>query len=194
MRLLHVLHLPHPILTNYNLERLRHMSQGDFQAKTLPMLFDVSGGLEAMEAALERLNRMADEAVRSGYPLIILTDRGVDRERAPIPSLLATGSVHHHLIREGTRNNVGLIVETGEAREVHHFALLLGYGATAVNPYLAFETQVSEDTAMASPSETLCVDVIPDVVINPAAGIVIRLRLYHPPSSASMPSGSTTAR
>ena len=147
-RTTHVLHLPHPIVTNYNLERLRHVSQGDFQAKTLPMLFRVSEGAAGLEKDLEQLNKQAANAVRQGYSLIILTDRGVDPIHAPIPSLLATASVHHHLIREGTRNNVGLIVETGEAREVHHFALLVGYGATAINPYLAFETLVDEDTGL----------------------------------------------
>ncbi len=142
----HVLRLPHPILTNYELEKLRHVTVGDFQAKTLPMLFMAADGAPGMEKALENLNVQADRAVRSGYSLIILTDRGVDREHAPIPSLLATASVHYHLIREGTRNSMGLIVETGEAREVHHFALLTGYGATAINPYLAFETQVGGNT------------------------------------------------
>ncbi|MCZ6557462.1 MAG: glutamate synthase large subunit [SAR324 cluster bacterium] len=142
----HVLCLPHPILTNYELEKLRHVTVGDFRAKTLPMLFPVRDGAGAMEGALEALNTEVDQAVRAGYSLIILTDRGVDHDHAPIPSLLATASVHYHLIREGTRNSMGLIVETGEAREVHHFALLAGYGATAVNPYLAFETQVGENT------------------------------------------------
>jgi glutamate synthase domain-containing protein 2/glutamate synthase domain-containing protein 1/glutamate synthase domain-containing protein 3 len=149
----HVLHLPHPIVTNYNLERLRNVSQGDFQAKTLPILFPVDADAGAMERALEELNARVDEAVQQGYSLIILTDRGVDRDTAPIPSLLAVGSVHHHLIRRGTRNNVGLIVETGEAREVHHFALLLGYGATAINPYLAFETLVDEETELKTSAE-----------------------------------------
>ncbi|HKI99162.1 MAG TPA: glutamate synthase large subunit [bacterium] len=158
----HVLHLPHPILTNYNLERLRHVGQGDFQAKTLPMLFKAASGPEAMEQALDDLNRRADEAVRQGYSLIILTDRGVDRDTAAIPSLLAVGSVHHHLIRQGTRNNVGLIVETGEAREVHHFALLMGYGATAVNPYLAFETLVDEETELKTSAE----DEVPKPIQN----------------------------
>jgi glutamate synthase domain-containing protein 2/glutamate synthase domain-containing protein 1/glutamate synthase domain-containing protein 3 len=142
----HVLRLPHPILTNYDLERLRHVTVGDFQAKTLPMLFDVHKGTEAMEEALDDLNRKADQAVRQGYSLIILTDRGVDSGHAPIPSLLATSSVHHHLIRNGNRTNVALVVETGEAREVHHFSLLVGYGASAVNPYLAFETLVDQNT------------------------------------------------
>ena len=147
-RTTHVLHMPHPIITNYNLEKLRHVSQGDFQAKTLPILFKASDGVAGLEKALETLSQRADQAVRQGYPLIILTDRGVDPYHAPIPSLLATGSVHHRLIREGTRNNVGLIIETGEAREVHHFAMLVGYGATAINPYLAFETLVDENTEL----------------------------------------------
>ncbi|MDH4224155.1 MAG: glutamate synthase large subunit [Deltaproteobacteria bacterium] len=144
-RTAHVLHIPHPILTNYDLEKLRHVTVGDFQAKTLPMLFPAAEGAQGLEKALARLTGEVDQAVRQGYSIIILTDRGVDRDWAPIPNLLAASSVHHHLIREGTRNNVGLIVETGEAREVHHFALLIGYGATAVNPYLAFETLVDED-------------------------------------------------
>ncbi|MDH4248719.1 MAG: glutamate synthase subunit alpha, partial [Deltaproteobacteria bacterium] len=145
-----VLMLPHPILTNYDLERLRHVAQGNYQAKTLPMLFPVKDGVAGMKQALEQLAREVDKAVRAGYSLLILTDRGVDQEYAAIPSLLATASIHYHLIREGTRNNVGLIVETGEAREVHHFALLIGYGATAINPYLAFETLVDEETPLKS--------------------------------------------
>ena len=143
-----VLRIPRNIFTNYELEKLRHVSVGNFQAKTLPMLFRAAEGAAGMEEVLEDLNRKADEAVRSGYSLIILTDRGVDRDHAAIPSLLATASVHHHLIRNGARGNVGLIVETGEAREVHHFALLAGFGATAINPYLAFETLVGENAQL----------------------------------------------
>ncbi|MDH5752192.1 MAG: glutamate synthase large subunit [Deltaproteobacteria bacterium] len=148
-----VLMLPHPVLTNYDLERLRNVSQGDFHSKTLPILFRATDGAAGMDKALESLNRKVDSAVRDGYTLIILTDRGVDSDNAPIPSLLAVASVHHHLIRQGTRNNVGLIVETGEARETHHFALLMGYGATAVNPYLAFETLVDVETHFRSQQE-----------------------------------------
>src|SRR6185312_15139365 len=87
-----------------------------------------------------QLKRQANAAVDAGYTIVILSDRGADRERAPIPSLLATAGVHHHLVRKGSRTRCGLVVETGEAREVHHCALLLGYGAGVVNPYLAFET------------------------------------------------------
>jgi hypothetical protein len=89
---------------------------------------------------MEDLCRRASSAVASGHSLIVLSDRGIDKQHAPIPSLLATAGVHHHLVREGTRTKCALIVESGEAREVHHMALLLGYGAAAINPYLAFET------------------------------------------------------
>ncbi len=135
----HTLKLPHPILTNRDLEKIRRVSWGDFLATTLPTLFRVDGGAE-MERALDDLCRSASRAVKSGYTLLILSDRGIDDEVAPIPSLLALSAVHNHLVREKTRNQVALIVESGEPREVMHFALLLGYGASAVNPYLAIET------------------------------------------------------
>jgi glutamate synthase (ferredoxin) len=129
-----------PILDNLDLARIRHVDMPGFRATTVPMLFPVAEGGEGLARALEDLCRHASEAVAQGYTYLILSDRGVDRHRAPIPALLATAGVHHHLIREGSRVKVGLIIETGEAREVHHMALLLGYGAGAVNPYLAFET------------------------------------------------------
>ena len=116
------------------------MSWGDFLATTLPMLFRVEGGEKQLEQAVENALPSASLAIKSGYTLLILSDRGVDEEYAPIPSLLALSAVHNHLIREKTRNQVALIVESGEPREVMHFALLLGYGASAVNPYLAIET------------------------------------------------------
>src|SRR6266536_5687808 len=90
--------------------------------------------------ALEEVKQRASDAVEAGYTIIILSDRGADRDLAPIPSLLATAAVHHHLVRQGTRTRCGLVVESGDAREVHHCALLLGYGAGVVNPYVAFET------------------------------------------------------
>ena len=104
------------------------------------MLFRVEGGEKRLEEALESLCRRASLAIKSGYTLLILSDRGVDEEYAPIPSLLALSAVHNHLVREKTRTQVALIVETGEPREVMHFALLIGYGASAINPYLAIET------------------------------------------------------
>ena len=136
----HTLKLRHPVISNWRLEKLRRVSWGNFLATSLPMLFRVNGGDKHLEEAIETLCRRASLAIKSGYTLLILTDRGVDHEYAPIPSLLALSAVHNHLIREGTRNQVALIVESGEPREVMHFALLLGYGASAVNPYLAIET------------------------------------------------------
>ncbi len=136
----HTLRLPHPILTNAHLEKLRRVSRGDFLATTLPMLFAVEEGTRGLKRALDALCRRASLSIKSGYTLIILSDRGVDHDYAPIPSLLALTAVHNHLVREGTRTQVALIIESGEPREVMHFALLIGYGASAVNPYLAIET------------------------------------------------------
>ena len=136
----HTLKLPHPILTNYDLEKLRRLSWGDFLATTLPALYRAEGGEAELERAVDGLCRRASLAIKSGYTLLILSDRGIDQEYAAIPSLLALSAVHHHLIREGSRTQVALIVESGEPREVMHFCLLIGFGASAVNPYLAIET------------------------------------------------------
>ncbi|MGE5488286.1 MAG: glutamate synthase large subunit [bacterium] len=136
----HTLKLEHPVLTNYDLEKLRRVSRGDFLATTLPTLFRAAGGHKELERALEGLCRRASLAIKSGYSLLILSDRGIDEDYAAIPSLLALSAVHNHLVREKTRTLVALIVESGEPREVMHFALLIGYGASAVNPYLAIET------------------------------------------------------
>jgi glutamate synthase (NADPH) large chain len=136
----HTLKLPDPLLTNRDLEKLRRVSQGDFLATTLPMLFRVEGGEEELERALTSLCRRASLAIKSGYSILILSDRGFDEQDAPIPSLLALTAVHNHLVREETRTQVALVVETAEPREVMHYCLLIGYGASAVNPYLAIET------------------------------------------------------
>jgi glutamate synthase (NADPH/NADH) large chain len=136
----HTLKLPHPILTNRDLEKLRRVSRGDLLATTLPALFRGSDGEAGMKRALDELCQRASLAVKSGYTLLILSDRGVDKEYAPIPSLLALAAVHNLLVREETRTQVALIIESGEPREVMHFALLIGYGASAINPYLAIET------------------------------------------------------
>ncbi len=135
-----VIELPQPVLTNDDLERLRWVDKNHFQARTIPIVFKASLGENRMANALERIRRQASEAVQEGYNVIVLSDKPIDSDHAAIPSLLAVAAVHHHLIREGTRSQCGIIIETGEAREVHHFALLLGYGASAINPYLAFET------------------------------------------------------
>ena len=136
----HTLKLLEPILTNRDLEKMRRVSQGDFLATMLPMLFRVDGGEKELERALDGLCRRASLAIKSGYTIIILSDRGVDEEYAAIPSLLALTAVHNHLIREKTRTQVALVVESGEPREVMHYCLLVGFGASAVNPYLAIET------------------------------------------------------
>jgi glutamate synthase domain-containing protein 2/glutamate synthase domain-containing protein 3 len=136
----HTLKLPHPILTNWDLEKLRRVSWGDFLATTLPTLFRVDGGKKELERSLDALCRRASLAIKSGYTVLILSDRGVDEEYAPIPSLLALAAVHNHLVRECTRTTVALVVESGEPREVMHYCLLIGYGASAINPYLAIET------------------------------------------------------
>jgi glutamate synthase domain-containing protein 2/glutamate synthase domain-containing protein 1/glutamate synthase domain-containing protein 3 len=136
----HTLRLPHPILTNRDLEKLRRVSSGDLLATTLPALFRAEDGETGLKHALDDLSNRAAHAVNSGYTLLILSDRGVDPTFAPIPSLLAMAAVHNRLVREKTRTQVALIIESGEPREVMHFALLIGYGASAINPYLAFET------------------------------------------------------
>src|SRR5580704_13070697 len=136
----HTLKLPHPILTNRDLAKLRRVGQGDFLAATLSIVFRVGGGAEDLQRSLDALCRSASLAIRDGCTLLILSDRGVDEEYAPIPSLLALTAVHNHLVRERTRTQVALIIESGEPREVMHFALLIGYGASAINPYLAVET------------------------------------------------------
>src|SRR6202142_1762917 len=136
----HTLKMRPPAISNWRLEKLRRVSWGNFLAPSLPMLFRVKGGEKPLEEAIETLCRRASLAIKSGYTLLILSDRGVDKEYAPIPSLLALSAVHNYLSREGSRTQVALIVETGEPREVMHYCLLLGYGARAVNPYLAMET------------------------------------------------------
>ncbi len=136
----HTLKLPHPILTNRDLEKLRRVSSGDLLATTLPALFRAADGEAGLRRSLDELSARAAHAVHSGYTLLIISDRGVDPTYAPIPSLLAMAAVHNRLVREKTRTQVGLIIESGEPREVMHFALLIGYGASAINPYLAIES------------------------------------------------------
>ena len=136
----HTMKLPHPILTNRDLEKLRRVSSGDLLATTLPALFRAADGEAGLKHSLEDLSARAAHAVHSGYTLLIISDRGVDATYAPIPSLLAMAAVHNRLVREKTRTQVALIIESGEPREVMHFALLIGYGASAINPYLAIES------------------------------------------------------
>ena len=136
----HMLKLAHPLLTNRDLEKLRRVSHRDLLATTLSTLFRASEGEAGLKRALDELCQRASLAVRAGYSLLILSDRGVDKDYAPIPCLLALAAVHNLLVREETRTQVALITESGEPREVMHFALLSGYGASAINPYLAIES------------------------------------------------------
>jgi glutamate synthase (ferredoxin) len=132
--------LKQPILTNEELEKLRQVNRPGFKAETLPILFTAADGAKGLEGALNKLFAAADEAIAGGVNIIILSDHGVGVQNAPIPALLAVAGLHHHLIRHGMRGRVGLVLESGEPREVHHFALLIGYGCSAINPYLAFES------------------------------------------------------
>lgn len=138
-----VIKIKSPLLTNEELEKIRALDgtgPGGFKSITLPITFNIRQGVRGLELALSFLCMQADEATKDGNSILILSDRGVSRENAAIPALLAISAVHHHLIENSKRTQVGLILESGEPREVHHFALLIGYGAAAINPYLAFET------------------------------------------------------
>ena len=157
----HTLKIPHPILSNRDLEKLRRVSRGDMLASTLDAIFNVREGERGLKRSLDGLCRRASLAINSGYTLLILSDRGVDEDYAPIPSLLALTAVHNHLVREGTRTGVALIVESGEPREVMHYCLLIGYGASAINPYLAIETV--EDLAA---SGELPASITPEIAIK----------------------------
>lgn len=129
-----------PILTNQELASIKALACRRMKSVTLPILFDPSKGVDGMREALKELCEKAEEAARTDQNVLILSDRGVDANHAPIPALLAVAAVHNHLIRKVLRTEIGLILESGEPREVHHFCTLIGYGVTAINPYLAFET------------------------------------------------------
>jgi glutamate synthase (NADPH/NADH) large chain len=136
----HTVALKHPVLTNKDLEKIRSIDTGIFQAKTLQCYFRADGQPGSLKKALDRICRYAVDAVEDGFEVLILQDRAIDSEHAPIPSLLSTAAIHHHLIRKGYRGKVGIIVEAGDVWEVHHFACLIGFGATAINPYLALSS------------------------------------------------------
>jgi glutamate synthase (NADPH/NADH) large chain len=137
------LEVDHPILTNTDLARIRHIEDhtaGAFRTKTISICYPVDQGPMGMKPAVALLCAAAERAVRDGHNILVLSDRALDADHIPIPALLATSAVHHHLVRMGLRTESGLVVETGATREVHHFAVLAGYGAEAINPYLAFDT------------------------------------------------------
>ncbi|MBL9140157.1 MAG: glutamate synthase large subunit [Verrucomicrobiales bacterium] len=135
-----LIELKSPILTNEEFAKLKYLNHPAFSSVTLPILFKAADGAAGMERALDDLFEAANKAIEDGFNVIILSDRGINQEMAPIPALLAVAGLHHHLIREGTRTRVGLVLESAEPREVHHFSLLIGFGCGAINPYLAYET------------------------------------------------------
>lgn len=136
----HSVALKHPVLNNYELEKIRSIDTGLFQSKTIQCFFKADGKPGSLQKGLERICEYAVHAVEDGFKVIILQDRAIDSMHAAIPSLLSTAAIHHHLIRRGMRGQVGLIVEAGDVWEVHHFACLVGFGATAINPYLALSS------------------------------------------------------
>jgi len=135
-----LIELKTPILTNEEFAKLKYLNHPAFTSQTLPIVFKASEGAAGLEKALDDLFEAANKAIEDGYNILILSDRGVNKEMAAIPALLAVAGLHHHLIREGTRTRVGLVLESAEPREVHQFSLLIGYGCGAINPYLAYET------------------------------------------------------
>jgi len=136
----HLIELKSPILTNEELAKLKHVAEGEFKSITIPILFNPKLGAKGLEKAMDEICAQAGRSVDSGVNIILLSDRGVNKENAAIPALLAVSGLHHHLIRVGKRTQVGIVLESGEPREVHHFSTLIGFGCGAVNPYLAFET------------------------------------------------------
>ncbi|MCG8366500.1 MAG: glutamate synthase large subunit [Pseudanabaenales cyanobacterium] len=139
----HLIKLKTPIISDAELAKLKHVAKDggrNFASITLPILFNPKAGVKGMEGSIAEIFAQADQAIAAGVNLLILSDRGIDRDHAPIPALLAVSGLHHHLIRAGTRTRVGIVLESGEPREVHHYAVLIGYGCGAINPYLAFET------------------------------------------------------
>ncbi|MDX2214393.1 MAG: glutamate synthase large subunit [Oculatellaceae cyanobacterium bins.114] len=136
----HLIKLNTPILSNEELAKLKGLQSDGFKSITISSLFNPKGGVEGLEQALNTICEAADQAIADGVNIVILSDRGISAAQAPIPALLAVAGLHHHLIRKGTRTQVGLVLESGEPREVHHFATLIGYGCGGINPYLAFET------------------------------------------------------
>ncbi|MFC5407748.1 glutamate synthase large subunit [Larkinella bovis] len=135
-----LIELTQPVLTIEEFDKLRFVDKNHFQAKTINTYFRADQGGVGLERALERICRYAEDAIEDGFEIIILSDRAIDSDHAPIPSLLATAAIHHHLIRKGLRGQIGILVEAGDVWETHHYATLIGYGASGINPYMAFET------------------------------------------------------
>ncbi len=181
--------MEHPILTNAEMAKIKTIDEPGFKSAVVSTLWNANKGTDGLREALDRVRSEVTDAIDKGHQILILSDRGVDSESAPIPSILVTGAVHHHLIREGMRQNVGIVVESGDPREVHHFAVLFGYGANAVNPYLAFETawdmcrvdrELENDTPTDSVVEKNIVEGLEKGVLNVMAKMgVSTLASYH---------------
>jgi glutamate synthase (NADPH/NADH) large chain len=154
----HRLRIPHPILTNEEVNALKTIDERGWRSKIIDVTWARSEGADGLEPAIQRIRQEAEQAVDEGYSLIVLTDRAAGKDRIPVSSLLATGAAHHHLVATEKRTRVGIVVETGEAREVHHHCCLVGYGADAVNPYLAFEALWQERRLGTLDSETFADD------------------------------------
>lgn len=163
-----------PILTNDDLEKIRCIGHYEdrFDTKTIDFTYPAREGAAGMEGAVARLCERAEAAVHGGYNIIILSDRQVGSDRIPIPALLATAAVHHHLIRKGLRTSVGLVVESGEPREIHHFCCLAGYGAEAINPYLAFDTLLDQHAQGAFPEEVDADEVVKRYIKSVGKGVL----------------------
>jgi len=136
----HRMRVPHPILTNEELAAIRHMEQRGWKTKTIDITYEKSEGVSGLAKRLDVICDEASAAIKDGYSLLVLSDRNISAQRIPVSTLLATGAVHHHLVKNQERTRIGIVLETGEAREVHQHCLLIGYGADAINPYLAFES------------------------------------------------------
>ena len=136
----HRLRVPHPILTNEELAALKHLNHRGWKSKTIDITYAKSEGVDGLSKRLGEICSEASDAIKQGYSLVVLTDRNISADRIPVSTLLATGAVHHHLVENQNRTRIGIVLETGEAREVHQHCLLIGYGADAINPYLAFES------------------------------------------------------
>ena len=135
----HRLLIPHPIITNEEMAAIKHMNHRGWKTKTVDITYPREQGVAGVPDAIDRICREAESAIDEGFSLVVLSDRAIGQDRVPISSLLACGSVHHHLVRQAKRTRLGIVLESGEAREVHHHCLLVGYGADAINPYVAFE-------------------------------------------------------
>jgi len=136
----HRLRVPHPILTNEELAALKHLNHRGWKSKTIDITYEKSEGTAGLAKRLDKICEEASDAIKEGCSLVVLTDRNISAQRVPVSTLLATGAVHHHLVKNQQRTRIGIVLETGEAREVHQHCLLIGYGADAINPYLAFES------------------------------------------------------